>query len=86
LEKDDESRTRSLTFAKDLSNYISELELQHRKKSGIRKVFAFAQPLVEGLLQYTGAVDTMIQADPTFSALLYGGAKLILQVTQTLPL
>jgi hypothetical protein len=31
-------------------------------------------------------VDTMIQADPTFSALLYGGAKLILQVTQTLPL
>mgnify|MGYP001983167838 CR=1 FL=1 len=36
--------------------------------------------LVEGLLQYTSAVDVMIQADPTVSALLYGGAKLILQV------
>ena len=70
----------NLISATNLSDYIKELESQHRKKSGIRKVFASAQPLVEGLMQYTNAVDTMIQADPTFSALIYGGAKLVLQV------
>jgi hypothetical protein len=80
MEKGDESGAQSLMAATELSNYITELEVQHRKKSGVRKVFAFAQPLVEGLMQYTSAVDTMIQADPTFSALIYGGAKLVLQV------
>ncbi|KAL2060902.1 hypothetical protein VTL71DRAFT_8954 [Oculimacula yallundae] len=70
----------SLLSAESLSSYVTELEIQHRKKNGIRKVFSSAQPLVEGLLQYTSAVDVMIQADPTVSALLYGGAKLILQL------
>jgi hypothetical protein len=76
----DDSTSQSLISATNLSSYITELEAQHRKKSGVRKVFASAQPLVEGLMQYINAVDTMIQADPTFSALIYGGAKLVLQV------
>lgn len=80
MEKGDEPGAQSLIAATELSNYITDLEVQHRKKSGVRKVFAFAQPLIEGLMQYTSAVDTMIQADPTFSALIYGGAKLVLQV------
>jgi hypothetical protein len=78
----DEPMDQSLVSAKQLSNYITELEAQHRKKSGIRRVFASAQPLVEGLIQYTAAVDVMIQADPTVSAFIYGGAKLVLQVSQ----
>jgi hypothetical protein len=76
----DGSADQTLISATNLSSYISELETQHRKKSGVRKVFVSAQPLVEGLMQYTNALDTMIQADPTFSALIYGGAKLVLQV------
>ncbi|KAH6717311.1 hypothetical protein BKA61DRAFT_321465 [Leptodontidium sp. MPI-SDFR-AT-0119] len=76
----DDPAQQSLLSAETLSTYITELEVQHRKKNGIRRVFASAQPLVEGLLQYTSAVDVMIQADPTVSALLYGGAKLVLQL------
>jgi hypothetical protein len=83
IEKD-VSEEQSLISATNLSNYITKLETQHRKKSGVRRVFASAQPLVEGLMQYTSAVDTMIQADPTFSALIYGGAKLVLQVSSSL--
>jgi hypothetical protein len=79
---DDKSGDQSLISAMNLSNYITQLETQHRKKSGIRRAFASAQPLVEGLMQYTNAVDTIIQADPTFSALIYGGAKLVLQVDE----
>ena len=76
---DDPARPSQLS-AETLSTYITDLEVQHRKKNGIRRALSSAQPLVEGLLQYTSAVDVMIQADPTVSALLYGGAKLILQV------
>jgi hypothetical protein len=72
----------SLLSATGLSQYISNLQAQHQKKSGIRKTFSFVQPLVEGLMQYTSAVDVMVQADPTVSALVYGGAKLVLQVTR----
>lgn len=71
----------SLVGAIGLSNYVSDLQAQHQRKSGIRKTFAFVQPLVEGLSQYTSAVDVMVQADPTVSALIWGGAKLILQVS-----
>ena len=80
IQDDEKPSDQSLASAVQLSKYISDLEAQHRKKSGIRRVFASAQPLVEGLMQFTSAVDVMIQADPTFSALLYGGAKLVLQV------
>jgi hypothetical protein len=73
----------SLASAVQLSKYIDELEGQHRKKSGVRRALKFAQPLVEGLMQYTTAIDVMIQADPTVSALIYGGAKLVLQVSKS---
>lgn len=78
----DEPVDQSLLSARQLSNCITDLESQHRKKSSTRRVFASAQPLVEGLLQYTNAIDTMIQADPTAGALIYGGAKLVLQASQ----
>ncbi len=80
LHMNDGDFDQSLLSATGLEEYISNLEIQHRKKSGIRKTFAFAQPLVEGLMQYTSAIDTMVQADPTVSALIFGGAKLVLQV------
>jgi hypothetical protein len=70
----------SIVSADGLSCFVKELELHHRKKSFTRKVFKSLQPLVNGLLQYTNAMDTMIQADPTAGALIYGGAKLVLQV------
>ena len=76
----DGSADQTLVSATQLSKYITDLEVQHKEKSGIRKVFAWAQPFVEGLNQYTAAIDVMIQADPTVSALIYGGAKLVLQV------
>jgi hypothetical protein len=73
----------SLVSADDLSRFVKEIELQHRKKSFTRRVFKSLQPLVDGLLQYANAVDTMVQADPTVGALIYGGAKLVLQVCET---
>jgi hypothetical protein len=75
-----EQSDQSLVSADDLSLFVKELESQHRKKSFTRRVFKSLQPLVDGLLQYTNAMDTMIQADPTAGALIYGGAKLVLQV------
>ena len=80
IQDDAKPSEQSLASAVQLSKCITDLETQHRKKSGIRRAFASAQPLVEGLMQFTSAVDVMIQADPTFSALLYGGAKLVIQV------
>ena len=83
---EDGTADQNLISATGLSKFISDLELQHRKKSGVRRVFAWAQPLVEGLTQYTAALDVMIQADPTGAALIYGGARLILQVKTHLKL
>ncbi|PVH81019.1 hypothetical protein DL98DRAFT_654227 [Cadophora sp. DSE1049] len=80
----DDPSEQSQLSAETLSTYITDLELQHRKKNGIRRVLSSAQPLVEGLLQYTSAVDVMIQADPTVSALLYanGYTKYFEQIIQ----
>lgn len=77
----DESQAQSHTSASQLSSFIADLEVQHRKKSGTRRILDLAQPLIEGLLQYTDAVDVMIQAGPAVTALIYGGAKLVLQVS-----
>lgn len=78
---DDDNVDQSLLSATGLSTYISDLQVEHKKKSGIRKTFSFVQPLVEGLMQYTDAVSIMVQADPTVSSLIFGGAKLVLQVS-----
>lgn len=64
-----------------LSQFVTDLEVQHQKKSSTRKALTSLQPLVTGLYQFTSALDVMIQADPTGAgSLIYGGAKLILQV------
>lgn len=75
-----EPADQSIVSADSLSRFVKNIETQHRKRSFTRRVFKSLQPLVDGLLQYTNAVDVMIQADPTAGALIYGGAKLVLQV------
>lgn len=70
----------SALSAAALMDCISGLEESQKNRSKMRKISTRLEPLVQGLSQYVGVVDTMIQADPTAGALIYGGAKLLLQV------
>lgn len=64
-----------------LSKYVQRIEAEHQKKSSTRKALTSLQPLVTGLYQFTSAMDVMIQADHTGAGcLIYGGAKLVLEV------
>lgn len=70
------------SHAEALSSCIKKLESSQQKKSKTRRLVSTLQPFVDGLLQYTNAVDTVVQAGPAPAALLYGGAKLVLQVCE----
>ena len=67
--------------ARELEGIILELDEAHRNSSGTRKTVSSLQPFVTGISRFVGVIDTMIQADPTPAALLWGGAKFILQVS-----
>ena len=63
------------------STFVSELESRHRRGSKTRSVFASLQPLVNGLMQFASAFDVLIQAAPAAVQVLYGGARIVLQVS-----
>ncbi|KAH0563097.1 hypothetical protein GP486_002339 [Trichoglossum hirsutum] len=66
-------------FADSLSAFVLALESQQKSKSKTRWVAGKLRPLLEGLSQYTTALDTVIQAGPAAAIVIYGGARLVLQ-------
>jgi hypothetical protein len=77
----DSSPQQSRRCADELSAFIEELERRHRRESMTMRIAEKLRPLVTGLSQYTSAFDVAIQGSPAPGTVLYGGARLILQVS-----
>jgi len=65
-----------------LDAFIQELERKQKRNSKTLWVTNKLRPLVAGLAQYTSACDVMISAAPSAAVLLYGGARVVLQLAQ----
>ena len=75
----DSSPEQTRRCADGLSTFIADLDRQKRASKTMR----FAEklrPLIAGLSQYTSAMDVVIQAGPAPALVIYGGARLVLQV------
>lgn len=70
----------SQMFAEHLRNFVQELESTQRRTSNTRWVSEKLQPLLSGLDQYTKACDVMAQAGGSMGVLVYGGARVVLQL------
>jgi hypothetical protein len=66
--------------ANGLSTFINDLEAAQRSGSRTMQVSERLRPFIDGAAQYTAAFDIMIQAGPAAAVILYGGARLVLQV------
>jgi hypothetical protein len=66
--------------AKDLSQYIYELEKSRRKESKSLSILSKLQPFVEGLTRLMGMCHTLVQAAPFEVGIAFTGAQLVLQV------
>lgn len=66
--------------AHNLETFIHDLEQQQRAKSKTLRIANKLAPLITGLWQYTKAFDVVIQAAPAAATVLYGGARLLLQL------
>ena len=75
----DSSPEQSQRCADGLSTFIAELDRQMRT-SKIMRIAEKLRPLEKGLSQYTSAMDVIIQAGPAPALVIYGGARLVLQV------
>jgi len=67
--------------SKTLAIFIHTLDQDQRKGSVTRKISSRLEPLVDGLNQYTRALDVAIQGAATLGAPIYSGARLVLQVS-----
>jgi hypothetical protein len=74
--------TNSEVYADKLSIYIENLHLKQKRDSKTLWITEKLRPLISGLSQFTGACDSMFQAAPAAVQVLYGGAKLVLQLAQ----
>lgn len=69
--------------AQDLAAFVEDLARQRRESRTLR-LASRVRPLIEGLGQFTAACDVMVQASSKPGMVLYGGAKLVLQLAQSL--
>ncbi|KAF7509052.1 hypothetical protein GJ744_008447 [Endocarpon pusillum] len=65
-----------------LAAFILDLERKQRRDSKTLWIAEKLQPLMSGLTQYMNVFDLTIQAAPCAAVVLYGGARLILQLGQ----
>lgn len=77
---DEESGQQSRRGAEELLKIVRKLDETHKKTSKTRRASDFLQPFIEGVTRYSAVVDMMVSSDPTVSALVWGGAKFVLQV------
>lgn len=81
LEKD--LAAQSKICADHLAAFIQDLERKQKRDSKTLWIADKLRPLVSGLSQYISVADSMIQAAPSAVMVLYGGAKLLLQLGQS---
>jgi hypothetical protein len=68
-------------FSDSLSAFVLALESRQKSKSKTLWIAGKLRPLVEGLSQYTAALDAAVQVGPAAAFVIYGGARLVLQVS-----
>ncbi len=76
----DGAAQQSQTCAQELSAFIASLERVKTRESKTVRIAEKLRPFVTGLSQYTKTLDIVIQAAPAAALVLYGGARLVLQV------
>lgn len=73
----------SKACADQLAAFVRDLERKQKRDSKTLWIAEKLRPLVSGLTQYTNICDIMIQAAPSAVMVLYGGARLVLQLAQS---
>jgi hypothetical protein len=63
------------------NEFVKSLEEKHISKSKTMFVMNKLKPLMIGLKQFTDTCDAMIQAAPAAAQLVFGGAKLVIQLS-----
>jgi hypothetical protein len=66
--------------ARDLSDFIQELEKKRRKESKSLRLCSKLQPFVDALTHLMGLCSTLIQAAPFEVGIAFVGAQLVLQL------
>ncbi|KAF2250593.1 hypothetical protein BU26DRAFT_266579 [Trematosphaeria pertusa] len=79
---DSNSHDHSSRSSEQLALYVKELDKKQKRSSYTRRISERLDPLLTGLSQYTQACDVMIQAGPAASAVLYGGARIVLMLAE----
>ena len=64
-----------------LSSFVKELDARYRSEQRTLRVMDTLRPLFDGLLQFTSAFDVLVQAGPAALVVIYGSARLVLQVS-----
>ncbi|RPA77318.1 hypothetical protein BJ508DRAFT_417148 [Ascobolus immersus RN42] len=80
IKSDGHSRARD--GVEELRMLVSALDEQHSKTDRQRKISDVLSPFVDAIQRYAQVIDTMVQSNPTVSALVWGSAKFFLQMLQ----
>ncbi|KAI5778527.1 hypothetical protein EDC01DRAFT_673535 [Geopyxis carbonaria] len=59
---------------------LNKMDETHKEESTVRRAVETMGPFVDGINRFTGVVDTMVQFDPSPAALIWGSARMFLQV------
>ena len=66
--------------ARDLSDFIQELEMKRRKESKSLRLYSKLQPFIDTLTRLMGMCSTLVQAAPFEVGIAFTGAQLVLQL------
>ena len=78
---EDCSPERSAKCAQEFSAFVEGLERHQRRNSKTMLMLDKLKPLMSGLQQFTSVFDVLIQPAPVAVQAIYGGARIILQVS-----
>ncbi|KAF1989338.1 hypothetical protein K402DRAFT_401992 [Aulographum hederae CBS 113979] len=78
----DGSAEASNICAEELREYVKEIDAKGRKRSKTVRAMDAMRPFFASLSQFTTAFDVLVQAGPSPLVIIYGGARLLLQLSQ----
>ncbi|KAJ4383386.1 hypothetical protein N0V86_001433 [Didymella sp. IMI 355093] len=76
------SAQESRVYGEKFRRYIHDLDLKQKNENRARKISDRLYPFVTGVSRYLQACDVMVQAGPSGAQLLWGGARIVLQIAQ----
>ncbi|KAF2455724.1 hypothetical protein BDY21DRAFT_365446 [Lineolata rhizophorae] len=78
----DDETAQTKRCANNLAAFVQGLERKQKRESKTLWVANKLHPLVSGMAQYMNVCDVLIQAAPSGAIVLYGGARVVLQLGQ----